>query len=78
MCDAGAEPNYEFSDLANAIEKARVDFGVSVDVGRQQLQALTPSPLPVQSAVDYPVAQSGFLVIDVDYRDGLREKSKLI
>lgn len=29
-CDGSADPRYEFSDLANAIEKVRTDFGVLI------------------------------------------------
>jgi len=30
-CDSGADPGYSFADLANLIERARVDFGVNID-----------------------------------------------
>ena len=30
-CDGGADPGYSFGDLANLIERARVDFGVNID-----------------------------------------------
>ncbi len=30
--DAGADPNYQFEDLGNAIRKCRIDFGVSIDL----------------------------------------------
>lgn len=29
--DAGADPNFEFADLGNAIRKARIDFGVEIE-----------------------------------------------
>jgi len=32
ICDADADPKYEFGDLANAIEKCRVDFGVQIEM----------------------------------------------
>jgi hypothetical protein len=32
VCDAAADPEYGFNDLANAIEKVRVDFGASVKI----------------------------------------------
>jgi|SRR5579859_950529 len=31
-CDAGADPNLEFSDLGNAIRKCRSDFGAEIDI----------------------------------------------
>jgi hypothetical protein len=33
-CDAGADPRYEFGDLANLIRLARIDFGAEVTVDR--------------------------------------------
>ena len=78
VCDAGADPDYQFSDLANAIEKARVDFGVSVDIGKEQLATLVPATEPAQSAMDYAVAQKAYLIADVDYHDGAERLSKLI
>ncbi len=40
IIDAAADPKYKFSDLANAIEKIRVDFGVILDIN---IDHLTPS-----------------------------------
>ncbi len=31
-CDAGADPNYGYSDFANMVEKCRVDFGVQIEM----------------------------------------------
>jgi len=31
VCDAAADPNYDFSELGNAIRKIRVDFGIPVE-----------------------------------------------
>ena len=31
VIDAGADPNYEFEDLGNAIRKIRADFGISIE-----------------------------------------------
>jgi hypothetical protein len=31
-CDAGADPEYGFSDFANMVEKCRVDFGVQIEM----------------------------------------------
>lgn len=32
VCDAGADPELEFDDLANAIRKCRADFGVDIEI----------------------------------------------
>ncbi len=69
VCDAGADKNYEFGDLANAIEKARVDFGVTVDISRNDLKKLTPETTPGQQEMDYPVADQSFLLSRVHYND---------
>ena len=42
VCDGAEDANYTFSDLANAIEKVRADFGAIVDVSADELRALTP------------------------------------
>lgn len=69
VCDAGADANYEFSDLANAIEKARVDFGVQVDLNKEDLQLLVPATQPDQSEMNYPVAKQSYLLADIIYSD---------
>jgi predicted acylesterase/phospholipase RssA len=43
-CDGGADPEYAFSDLANAIERVRADFGAIIEVNDFDLRALTPCP----------------------------------
>ena len=78
VCDAGADPDYEFSDLANAIEKARVDFGVTVHLNKKDLQKLVPVTDPQQSDRRYPVAKQSYLVADVDYHDGSSTAAKLV
>jgi hypothetical protein len=40
--DADADPTYEFGDMANAIEKCKVDFGVQIEMG----EYMTISPVP--------------------------------
>ncbi len=36
--DAGADPHYKFEDLANAIRKCRIDFGVEISIDVSELQ----------------------------------------
>jgi hypothetical protein len=31
VCDAGADPNYTFEDLGNAVRKCRIDFGIPIE-----------------------------------------------
>ena len=68
-CDAGADVNYEFTDLANAIEKARVDFGIIVDINRDQLDKLTPDMNPEQYSSKYALSEISYLIADIDYND---------
>lgn len=42
VCDASADPNFNFSDLANAIQKVRADFGAIIDISDEQLATLMP------------------------------------
>ncbi|MEG7524713.1 MAG: patatin-like phospholipase family protein, partial [Chromatiales bacterium] len=42
VCDAGADPDFQFGDLANAIEKVRTDFGVCIEF-EEGLSPLIPS-----------------------------------
>lgn len=78
ICDAAADPAYEFADLANAIEKARVDFGVSVHLDKTELDKLVPAIKPEQSSREYAVAEKSYLMADVDYHDGSKTPAKLI
>lgn len=75
VCDGAADPNYTFSDLANAIEKAWVDFGAIVHVTAEQLQAMTPCR-DEDHASDkndkadpraQKFAQKGYLMARIDY-----------
>jgi hypothetical protein len=48
VSDAGADPEYQFQDLGNAIRKIRIDFGISIELIRE-LQIL-PRPAAGQAA----------------------------
>ena len=37
-CDADADPNYLFEDLANAVEKCRRDFGVEIEIDTSEIK----------------------------------------
>lgn len=74
VCDGAADPNYSFSDLANAIEKIRVDFGALVSIDSAALQRLVPRPKDEDS--DDPEAErfakTGYLITDLIYEDNTR------
>jgi hypothetical protein len=42
VCDASADPKFNFSELANAIQKVRADFGAIIDINDEQLATLMP------------------------------------
>lgn len=42
VCDGGADPQFTFSDLANAMEKVRTDFGALIMIDNDDLKALIP------------------------------------
>lgn len=37
-CDAGADPNFEFEDLGNAIRKCYIDLGVRIDINTSKIK----------------------------------------
>ncbi len=74
VCDAAADPGYGFADLANALEKARVDFGISVELDRDCLQRLVPVH---ENGDGEAVAERGWVTAEIDYHDG-RDKGVLV
>src|SRR5690606_36770925 len=49
VSDAGCDPDFDFGDLANAVERARVDFGVKIEFrGEYPLSDLLPGSGPKQ------------------------------
>lgn len=69
VCDGAADPSYTFSDLANAIEKAWVDFGAIVKIDCEQLQAMTPQPGDNDKGNPKApkFAEKGYLIARIDY-----------
>lgn len=70
VCDGAADPDYTFGDLANAIEKARADFGALVDINSADLEDLIPRADREDSAQgkpDMPAAKRGYLAAPIKY-----------
>lgn len=81
ISDAGADGNYQFSDLANAIEKVRVDFGVTIRFDdKYNLSNLLPgsSTTDPPATEKYSLAEHGFAVGDINYHDKENTRGKLI
>jgi hypothetical protein len=66
LCDATADADFKFVDLANAIEKVRADFGAIVHLSSDDLGALVPRQ---RSSIDtaMTVAQRGYLIAPITY-----------
>lgn len=78
VVDAGADPKYTFSDLANAMEKALVDFGTFVHICGEELAPLIPPQKG--SALSESLAERGYLVADISYNitSGDQQNGKLV
>ncbi len=64
-CDGAADPGFRFADLANLIVRARADLGVRIDLGAEDLHALTPHT--TRDDEDVPTAERGFAVARISY-----------
>ncbi|UCE88250.1 MAG: patatin-like phospholipase family protein [Pseudomonadota bacterium] len=70
VCDGAADPEDRFSDLANAMEKVRVDFNAMIDVSSEQLQSLVPRKHDkFKSGSGRGYAERGYLVANIYYFD---------
>lgn len=67
ISDAGADPKFDFSDLAKVIEMARVDFGAKVTLSTDDL---VPSP-------ETGLAKNAYVTGSIKYLDD-KEPAKLI
>jgi len=67
VCDGGADPEFQFSDLANAIEKVRVDFGTLIFCKCEDLQPLVPREKIKDE--DIKCADKGYLLSKIVYPD---------
>ena len=69
LCDGGADPDYQFTDFANAVEKVRVDFGTLILCDCKNLQALVPRR-KIDAADDtIPCAERGYIMCTIIYPD---------
>ncbi len=77
VSDGAADPKYEFGDLANLVERARVDFGAKIEFDPEYpLSDLIPGSGPAQpDALDakYRLAKRAFALGTIHYRYGHSE-----
>ena len=70
VCDGGADPNFAFGDLANAMEKVRTDFGALIMIENEDLKALIPKKADKDDDADQiRCADKGHLVATIKYAD---------
>lgn len=72
VCDGAADPQCTFSELANAMQKVRTDFGALIIIEDEMLKDLMPSKKMDQ----VKVAKRGFLKAKIIYADN--SKGRLI
>jgi hypothetical protein len=74
VSDAGADPQFDFDDLGNAVERIRVDFGARVrfDDPAHALAGLLPGTAPGggPEVERYGLAQRGYALGSIEYADG--------
>ncbi|GAB1259259.1 patatin-like phospholipase family protein [Aurantivibrio plasticivorans] len=71
--DGGADPDFQFSDLANLVERVRVDFGAQIafDSKDYSLENLLPGSEDDDYFVSkYNGAKNGFALGTITYHDG--------
>ena len=72
LSDGGADPLFNFDDLANAVEKVRVDFGAQICfIDGLGLDRTTPGTLDdTPYNTRYGIAERGFAIARINYADG--------
>ncbi len=69
LCDGGADPDYQFTDFANAVEKVRVDFGTLILCDCKNLQTLVPRRKTDAADDAIPCAERGYIMCTIIYPD---------
>ena len=74
VSDAGADPDFHFGDLANAVERVRVDFNTKIRFRdpEKNLEGVLPGSEDGLLAVKYNLARRGFAIADILYHDGTK------
>jgi hypothetical protein len=69
VSDGGADPEFNFDDLANAVEKVRVDFGATICFEDKDLNAILGGA-PDGSLFDkkYNIAEKGYAIANIYYQ----------
>ncbi len=75
LSDGGADPEFNFDDLANAVEKVRVDFGAHIWFEDKDLNSILGGTAG-DSLFDkkYNIAKQGYAIATISYQDGSQGK----
>jgi hypothetical protein len=79
LTDGGADPKFNFDDLANVVEKVRVDFNAKITFDNKEfdLEKLLPRSAGKSKFIKkYDIAENGFAVANIEYHD--KSEGKLI
>jgi hypothetical protein len=79
VSDAGQDQGFGFEDLANAIERIRVDFGVNIRFRQEPYDlthlipgsAMTENVASANFAAEYNLARRGYAIGTIEYPDDL-------
>ncbi|MBA3582636.1 MAG: patatin-like phospholipase family protein [Gammaproteobacteria bacterium] len=78
IVDGGADPEFRFDDLGNAVERARVDFGTGIKFEHPvyNLTNLMPSSATESDVLNdrFKLARHGFALGRIEYADGSEGK----
>lgn len=67
VCDGTGDRDFTFSDLGNAIERVRADFGARIDISAEDLQQLIPVADADGTDAKGGYATRGYLIADIKY-----------
>ncbi len=72
LSDGGADAGFNFDDLANAVEKVRVDFGIKIVFreGYELDKTLPTSAGDSEYIKRYGIAKHGFAIANIEYSSG--------
>jgi hypothetical protein len=72
VCDASADPEYSYEDLANAIRKIRVDLGIPIEFEGEGMPMRPRKPVtPAPSGHHCAIAKILYSTIDEEGEDGI-------
>lgn len=75
VSDAGEDRNFQFTDLGNAIQRVRVDFGVDIRFEEEcDLSGLIPEPIARgRMGERYGVSHRGFAIARISYPEVIKD-----